>query len=294
MATPRRVKEGFKGQHLMVVPLGIRRRFERHPLLQGLFVTDAGFFPHASWHHVERPQGIASTLVIVCLAGRGWRRVEGRELPVEAGDIVWLGAGDPHAYGADPDQPWTIEWAHVTGTEIAGWAQLLGLPDSGGNLCIKNTDTVELRFGRVWQSLERGYTVANLVAAGAAFRSALTQLVARSDTDDERSTRERVAATVDWMKANLSRATRLEELASVAGMSASHYSALFRQQHGFPPGDFFLRLRIQRACQLLATTQAPIRAIAVEVGFADPFYFTRYFRRVMGLSPRDYRKKPAG
>lgn len=294
MATTRRIKEGFKGQHLVVVPAVIRRRFERHPLLQGLFVTDAGFFPHASWHHVERPQGSATTLVILCLAGRGWLRVEGRETVVHAGEVVWLTAQAAHAYGADPDEPWTIEWAHMTGAEVPAWAKFLGLAAPGGVLAVGTAGAAELRFGRVWQSLERGYTMQNLVAAGAACREVLARLAGRRDLDSARLARERVAATIDWMKANLARAARLEELASLAGMSASHYSAVFRAQHGFPPGDFFLRLRIQRACQLLATTAAPIRAVAAETGFSDPFYFTRYFRRVMGCSPREYRKAPAG
>ncbi|MBI5382326.1 MAG: AraC family transcriptional regulator [Opitutae bacterium] len=294
MANEQRILEGFKGQHLIVVPDDIRWRFERHPLLSGLFVTDAGFFPHASWHFVERPKGAATTLVILCLAGRGWVRIGGRELAVEPGNVVWLNAQRAHAYGADAKLPWTIEWAHVTGSEVGAWAELLELPPEGGIIRREASASTELPLGRVWQCLERGYTLANLVAAGVAFRHVLAALKGERAPPGTRSPRDRVAATIDWMKLNLGRQTRLDELASLAGMSSAHYSALFRRQIGFPPVDFFLRLRIQRACQLLVSNRDPIAAIAQEVGFADPYYFTRYFRRVMGCSPRDYRKTPKG
>lgn len=290
----RRIPEGFKGQHLVVVPDIIRRRFERHPLLSGLLVTDAGFFPHANRHFMERPRGAATTLLIVCLAGRGWVRIAGREFGVEPGHVVWLGEKCPHAYGADPQTPWTIEWAHVTGQEVGAWAKFLELPREGGVIKREASTVAELHFERVWQSLERGYTLANLVAAGVAFRSVLTGVKRQRDTPGTRTPRERVAATIDWMKLNLIRPTRLEELAARAGMSGPHYSAMFRREIGFSPVDFFLRLRIQRACQMLATTEESIAAIGGEVGFVDPYYFTRYFRRVMGCSPREYRKRPKG
>src|SRR5882724_7471478 len=125
MSINRWIPEGFKGQHLVVVPEIIRRRFERHPLLDGLLVTDAGFFPHASGHFMERREGATTTLLIVCLAGRGWVRIGDREHVVEPGNIVWLGARRPHSYGADSETPWTIEWAHVTGKEVGAWTEFL-------------------------------------------------------------------------------------------------------------------------------------------------------------------------
>jgi transcriptional regulator GlxA family with amidase domain len=58
--------------------------------------------------------------------------------------------------------------------------------------------------------------------------------------------------------------------------------------------DWFNRLRVQWACELLDTTQTPVAEIARQTGFADPYYFTRCFRRVVGLPPRKYRHVPKG
>lgn len=73
-----------------------------------------------------------------------------------------------------------------------------------------------------------------------------------------------------------------------------HFCLLFRRQTGYSPIDFLIRQRIRQACRLLDGSQASVSAIASEVGFSDPYYFSRRFRNVMGVSPRDYRKAIKG
>ena len=68
-----------------------------------------------------------------------------------------------------------------------------------------------------------------------------------------------------------------------------HYSDLFRRQTGYPPKDHFLRLKIQRACQLLDTTELRVVEVAEALGWSDAFYFSRCFRKIIGISPRAYR-----
>jgi AraC family transcriptional regulator of arabinose operon len=60
------------------------------------------------------------------------------------------------------------------------------------------------------------------------------------------------------------------------------------------PGQFLELQRLNRAKQLLELTPRTIQAIASEVGFDNPFYFTQRFKRQTGLSPRDYRRHVQG
>ena len=105
---------------------------------------------------------------------------------------------------------------------------------------------------------------------------------------------ERVAASIDALHEGWSRAHRLDELATGAGLSVAHYSELFRQRTGFSPIDYLIRLRIRRACGLLDGTAASVSEIARRVGYEDPYSFARVFRGVMGMSPRAYRAVPKG
>jgi YesN/AraC family two-component response regulator len=58
--------------------------------------------------------------------------------------------------------------------------------------------------------------------------------------------------------------------------------------------DYFSRLKVQHACRLLDTTSARIQEVGTEIGYPDPYYFSRLFREVMGMSPRAYRSITKG
>lgn len=96
------------------------------------------------------------------------------------------------------------------------------------------------------------------------------------------------------MLENVNRRIYLEELARESGVSVSHYSRLFVQKTGHSPLEYFVNLKIQRACRLLDNTALTIAEIASEIGFSDQFYFSRIFHKVMNLSPVRYRDKLKG
>jgi AraC-like DNA-binding protein len=278
---------------MLVLPGPLARQARVHPLLSGLCVTDAGFFPQASNHLVERREGASTTLAILCLKGKGWVRGHGGTLAVLAGDFVWLPANKGHAYGSGGRDPWTILWAHFTGSEVPAWEDLLGLKsaDQPSVLALPQDRLDELALDQVFAALERGFAVRHLVAASAALRHSFSK-VAQLGTDhtDPRSASERVALSVANLRRDWQRTHSLAELAGVAKVSVAHYSSLFRRQTGFSPIDFVIRLRVKHACRLLDTTTLSIGMVGDRTGYEDPYYFTRCFRRVMGLSPRAYRR----
>lgn len=83
----------------------------------------------------------------------------------------------------------------------------------------------------------------------------------------------------------------LTELADHAAMSAEHLRRLCRQQTGRGPMHQVAFLRMRRAATLLESTRQKVRAIAVSVGYDNPFAFSTAFKRLMGTSPAGYRKR---
>ncbi|HKI69808.1 MAG TPA: helix-turn-helix transcriptional regulator, partial [Verrucomicrobiae bacterium] len=61
---------------------------------------------------------------------------------------------------------------------------------------------------------------------------------------------------------------------------------------GCAPIDFFIRLRMQHACKLLDGTALSVKEIAAELGYEDPFYFSRTFKSVNHVAPSEYRTMP--
>ncbi len=289
--------DGFAGQHLVVVPQPVRDAATKHPLLRNLLVTDAGYFPQAKGHHVEREHGSPTHLVIACLRGRGWFRTPAGDRLVKPGDLLWLRAGQPHAYGADPLDPWTIGWVHFTGEEADGWRKHLGFADEPAALLSHVTaeGITALKLEQIYLSLEHGYSIPQLISTTIMLRAAL-DLAARAVRHGgaTRSASERISAVREHLRENLAQPHRLDGLAVAAGLSVPHFCALFRRQTGYAPIDFLIRQRIQRACTLLDTTDESITAIAAVVGYEDAYYFTRCFRRIIGCPPRAYRRIPKG
>ena len=86
-------------------------------------------------------------------------------------------------------------------------------------------------------------------------------------------------------------------LAGCVNLSATHFSRPFRRYFGSSPMHYVIQQRMARAASLLAETAAPIKQVAHAVGYDDPYYFSRLFKRTVGLAPGAYRKRaqtPAG
>lgn len=282
---------------MVVLPEPVCAAARQHPLLRGLSPTDAGYFPTAVDHYVERPRGAPTTLLILCMRGRGWVKFAGETRTIEVGDLVWLPAREAHVYGAADEDPWSIAWAHFAGEEVAAWQELLrAAAGAEGPVFRLPPDRLdEIALDQVYPALEHGYALRRQVAAAAALRGALSAAVELAmDRPDVRPARDRVVASIEKLRHDWRRAHRLEELATSAGLSVTHYTTLFRRHTGFAPIDFLIRLRVQQACRLLDTTRLTIAEIAERVGYQDPYYFTRCFRRVMNCAPRRYRQVQKG
>jgi AraC-like DNA-binding protein len=74
-------------------------------------------------------------------------------------------------------------------------------------------------------------------------------------------------------------------------LNPNYFSKLFTASVGMPPSRFILKTRMEKAKKLLAFTHLSVGEIAAAVGFSDPLYFSRTFRRYAGLPPTEYRNQ---
>jgi AraC family transcriptional regulator len=95
----------------------------------------------------------------------------------------------------------------------------------------------------------------------------------------------------DHIEANLAGPIKVDELAQLAGLSASQFTRAFRRSTGVPPHRWHLSARIRRAQQLILDTEQPLAEIALSVGFADQSHFANTFTRWIGVSPGTWRRE---
>jgi transcriptional regulator GlxA family with amidase domain len=100
----------------------------------------------------------------------------------------------------------------------------------------------------------------------------------------------RIQVVIDFLNANLHRRIRLTDLAEAARLSPSRLSHLFKTEMGLSPGEYLMRLRMQKASNLLATSRLSVKQIMAMAGYDNKSHFARHFRRSFGLAPSEYRK----
>lgn len=120
----------------------------------------------------------------------------------------------------------------------------------------------------------------------------LGRCYSRMSSDKPRSL-SRIGAVLNFMEANAGGRLSLRQLASRAHMSESTFLRNFKAAMRCSPIDHLVRLRVNRACELLLDSDLSVTEIAFEVGFNSVEYFCRRFRAQVGVSASDYRKRAA-
>ena len=118
----------------------------------------------------------------------------------------------------------------------------------------------------------------------------LTFSTIRSDKTQKHQSR-LIDEGIEWLKKHHSENIATKQLMSYMGYGHSRLYELFKVRTGLSPTAFLIRYRISKSCELLKTSNLSISTISRRVGFNDPAFFSRIFRRQIGLSPIQYRSK---
>jgi AraC family transcriptional regulator len=97
-----------------------------------------------------------------------------------------------------------------------------------------------------------------------------------------------------YLEENLERNISLAELAGVVQLSVFHFTRKFRTEFGCPPHTYVMSKRIERAKGQLAQRNVPLKVVAASSGFSDQSHMTRLFRRLLGVTPAEYRRATTG
>lgn len=291
-------KDGFSGERALVVPQSIVEEMEKHPLMAPLHITDIGYYPKAKYHYRERKEPISQYILIYNVEGKGWYRLDGQVFEVKNNQYFILPAGKPHAYGSDENEGWTIYWVHFKGTLAEHYAQGASRPTDILPTIDSRINTRMDLFEEIYHTLEMEYSRENLLYACSCFVHYLGSLrylqSYRNASFNASISNDPIMITLHYMKENIGKKITLQELADNLGYSPSHFSAIFTQRMGNSPLSYFNQLKIQKACQLLDFTDMKVNQVCFKVGIEDNFYFSRLFRKIMGMSPLAYKQMKQG
>ena len=287
-------REDFPGERIFKLPTKVVEFASRQPLTAALLPCRIGYFPHAKGQKVSRPNGDWAFTLLFCLEGLGTLSLANATHRLGRGAIALLRPFEFHAYEADAAQPWSYYWIHFNGTMAQQYYEVL--TSGGKNICIQVEPDVKFvqSFEKILAILHEGHAYKMLVQTAGAMHQLLGDLygLVCSRGVGQETTEARVERTLEVMRNNLGMHVSIHELAAIANMSHAYYALQFRRHTGASPRSYFNRLKIAKACEYLEKTTAKVESIAHLVGYEDPFYFCRLFKRVVGRTPTEYRRNP--
>ena len=289
-----KIKEGFKGERFATLPEGILQEYSRNPLVRNLYIRKMGFFPHVKYHYVQKEKGCDYAMLIYCTGGKGWYTIGGKTHEINENQYIILPSRVPYSFGAHDEDPWTIYWLHFRGRVSRYFLPAYPNPQPiQPNEHSRLQDRLQL-FEEIYRSFSMGYIREYMLYASMSLYHFLASFTCLEQYRTSNSRNEKPisfsAKVIHYMQENIQHNLTLYQLASEFKYSPSHFSALFQKETGDSPINYFLHLKIQKACQYLELTDFKLNEIAELLGFEGGAYFSRLFSKIIGSSPSSYRE----
>jgi AraC family transcriptional regulator of arabinose operon len=280
------------GRQRIEIPRTIlKSRIHGNSVLRALHIRSIGYYPKAKDHYTYRKKGLPENFLFYCVDGHGSYSLDGQDYEVGPNEFFILPQNVEHAYGSNADHPWSIYWIHFGGEALKELNASLAFQKHFKPFYIKNNSDIISLFTKIYKTLELGYSIDNLLFANMCLSHFLTLFVYNSRhyaaTSNEKI--DCVDSAILFMQEHINGNISLNDLSRQYNYSVSRFSNLFKQKTGYAPIDYFVQMKMQKACQQLDFTDRSIKEIAFSMGFDDPYYFSKRFRTVIGMSPKKYR-----
>ncbi len=269
-------------------PLAVERRDPQEP-----------FGPHA--HEFSE--------IVLITGGRGWHVTGKERWALSAGDVFVISGARPHHYRDIKDltlvnilfEPENLRMGLVDLQALPGYHALFTLESAWRkrnqfrnriHLSPKDMAVVMGYVDQLESELKSRAPAFGFFATAAFMQVVgfLSRCCSQSRDPDSRALL-RIAEAITHLEVHLDEPLNLDELATMARMSRRNFLRAFRAAMGNSPIAYLINLRINRAAAMLRRDEHSITEIAFRSGFEDSNYFTRQFRKVLGVSPRTYRQQ---
>ena len=288
-----RKKDGFRNEKMIILPIESFSSYIGHPMIRTLYLTDMGFFPKAKHHYRQRQEGADEAIFIYCMDGSGVVELAQEKITLGRGMAFTIPPGTPHKYYADKSNPWSILWIHFKGDHLS----LLPIHEVKTRpislASPEENDAIQRYFMRLFDVAENGYTLGNMICLSQLLMLILSEVYFFEKESKMSKVDRNLTKVVNYMYENLSKELTLEDIVTYTRLSKSYINLIFKEHTKRAPLEFLTHLKIQQACKYLRLTNMFIYEISESLGYSDQYYFSRVFKKVMNISPKEYRKKRA-
>lgn len=223
------------------------------------------------------------------IKGEGALNIQDKNYPIHQNQLFIVPANEISTYCADSKNPWKYCWIGFLGIQSDQFLHSLMQCDKRQFVInCANTAFYEKQIEFILNISGKQLST-HLKINGIMYRMMGTLLDESGADDPEDMDVSIPYQAQQYMEMYYHNDIQIADVAASVGVHANYLSNIFQKQYHKTPKQYLSELRIKKACELLLHTEYPVYIVANSVGFTDPLAFSKFFRRMVGSSPSDYR-----
>ncbi|MFX3636159.1 MAG: AraC family ligand binding domain-containing protein [Candidatus Pristimantibacillus sp.] len=236
-------------------------------------------------------------LMHTVLDGQGTFSCSGTEYQLRAGHTFLIEPEQLVSYESNGSDPWRYRWVAFNGSQAAELVRAVGLSASQPIADTSDSSRIDSLYTRIFSTFRKGDPSAHLQAAGylhlllAELNTALYQASGGSLQTTADESERLLQQIIHYLSTQYAHPVSIEQMAESLGYNRAYLSRFFKRRTGLSPVTFLLKLRIDKARQMIREREElTIEQISASVGLQDSLYFSKQFRRFYEQSPTAYRE----
>lgn len=225
------------------------------------------------------------------LDGEGWLRIDGTDYYPQQNGLYLMPQGVLQSFGnTNMDNRLLKYWVHFNAS--VGDVNLFDLIECPCYVNVKDVGYITGMFNQLTTGAGSDGLTSSLMAK-AALNTILSYFIDNIDSIALKKTAglDRLSEVIRHIDLHLTDDITIDSLAAIACLHPNYFIRYFKKHTGISPITFINKRRIEKAKRLLAAGGMVIKQIADETGFKNEFYFSKSFKKLVGLSPSEYRSK---
>ena len=242
--------------------------------------------------HTSRRSNMNSYLFMQVCSGSGEIIIDGIRYELSANDVCFIDCSLSYAHTTSEDDLWTLKWIHFNGEMMPAIYEKYLLRGGGPVLSSVHEDKISQIHENIFESASGDDYVRDM-RINEEISSLLTILMQLSwdpEVADSVPKRKDMIPVKNYLMEHFTQKISLDELSEMFYVNKYYLTRIFKEQFGVSINTYQSQLKITRAKQLLRFTDQTLEEIAENCGIDDPNYFSRFFKKVEGMSPSAYRQ----
>lgn len=284
----------FKGEEFNILPQPFLDLMAHNPFTGDLYIHSIGRISDSPYHSVSSLHGENYYTFLFCSKGNGTISLNNVDFSLGFNQYIIIPCSIPFYYKSSKTDPWNIYWIKFLGSKSVFYSREMRKVQTLPSTHSFREKQFEL-FEAMFSVLVTDYTLEKLNYTNSLLMHYLSSFLYCNLYSDVIQNPHYIVGIVNrvthYMNENIERNLTIRQLAEYAGYSDSYFYRRFTNETGYPPIDYFIRMKINKASVYLIKTRMTAAQISDKLGFSNPNYFSRTFKKVVGITVTEFRKQ---